>query len=104
MRILITLFFIGSLFAAGYGQAQMNGPGVQMFGDVVAPEIQSARVQQSKISLDEAVSIARTRYGGKVIGAQTRRNKGRAVHHVKLLSDSGQVRTVKIDGESGRIL
>jgi uncharacterized membrane protein YkoI len=92
------------LLVAGHALAQVNAHDVQKFGDVVAPETQTARAQQSKVSLDEAVSIARSRYGGKVISAQTQRRKGRAVHHVKLLSDSGQVRTVKIDGESGRIL
>ena len=104
MRILITLVFTGGLFIAGDAVAQMNARVDQNYGDVVAPDTLTARVQQSKVSLDEAVSIARGRYGGKVVSAQTQRSKGRAVHHVKLLSDSGQVRTVKIDGESGRIL
>lgn len=52
-----------------------------------------------KVSLDQAVNQVRRQYGGKVIGAETRNG----VHHVKLLSDEGRVRTVLVDGRTGRI-
>ncbi len=56
-----------------------------------------------KISLDQAANKVRRQYGGKVIGATTRRDDGRSVHYIKLLSQDGKVRTVRVDGRTGRI-
>ncbi len=65
----------------------------------------SLRVAQSKsYSLDQAVAKVRRQYGGKIIRAETRKSNGRPVHHIKVLSDNGRVRTVRVDGVTGRIL
>jgi len=61
------------------------------------------RLAAAGMSLDEAVAMVRNRYGGKVIGADTVEERGRKVHVIKLLSDKGRVRTVKVDAESGKI-
>ena len=56
------------------------------------------------ISLDQAVRIVRKQYAGAtVLKAETRTSGGRVLHHVKILTSSGRVRTVKVDGR-GRIV
>ncbi len=56
------------------------------------------------VSLDEAVEIVRKRYGGRVINASTRKDDGRKVHVIKILSDEGRVRTVRVDAQSGNLM
>jgi len=60
--------------------------------------------QNGRFTLDQAVDKVRARYGGKIIKASTRRQKGRPVHIIKILGDNGHVRTVRVDGISGQIL
>lgn len=55
------------------------------------------RKAERYISLDEAVSIVRSRRDGKVIKAETRTHNGRAVHYIKILDAKGRVRTEKVD-------
>lgn len=74
------------VFARGYDMAQETGAG------------------QARVSLDQAVAIARRQVPGKVIGAETRERRGRVVHQVKILTPEGTVRVVRVDGESGRVL
>ena len=62
------------------------------------------RSTKDGVSLDEAVSMVRKRYGGRVINADTRKDNGRRVHVIKILSDGGRVRTVKVDAQSGNVL
>lgn len=57
---------------------------------------------QSEVSLDAAVAMVRQRYGGKVISAKTVGKPGNRVHVIKVLSDEGRVRTVRVDAQSGR--
>ncbi|MEE8108173.1 MAG: PepSY domain-containing protein [Gammaproteobacteria bacterium] len=60
--------------------------------------------QNGRFTLDQAVDKVRARYGGKIIKASTRRQKGRPVHIIKILGDNGRVHTVRVDGISGQIL
>jgi len=50
------------------------------------------------------VSIVRKRYGGRVINARTRNDNGRRVHVIKILSDEGRVREVRVDADSGNLM
>ena len=62
------------------------------------------RVLKDEVSLDDAVEIVRKRYGGRVISASTRKDNGRKVHVIKILSDEGRVRTVRVDADSGKLM
>lgn len=53
------------------------------------------------MSLDEAVSEARERYPGRVLSAETERRNGRTQHRIRILTDDGQVKRLRIDPESG---
>ncbi len=61
-------------------------------------------VQGGYQSLDSAVAAARERTGGRVLSAETRQEKGRPVHYIRLLTPDGRVQRVRIDARSGRRL
>lgn len=62
--------------------------------------VQSAAADRP-ISLGEAVSEARERYPGRVLSAETERSDGRTQHHIRILTEDGQVKRLRIDSESG---
>lgn len=64
----------------------------------------AARTLKDGVSLDEAVSMVRKRYGGRVINARTSNDNGRKVHVIKILSDEGRVREVRVDANSGNLM
>ncbi len=53
-------------------------------------------------SLKDAVSEARDRYPGRVLSADTERNGGRESHKIRILTDDGRVKRIRVDAESGR--
>lgn len=73
---------------------------------VVEPPAGQGRRQGSsrRISLDEAATMVRERFGGRVIRAETLRTDERLVHRIRILQDSGRVRTVDVDAETGRVI
>ena len=56
---------------------------------------------QSGLSLNQAVQQVRRETGGRILSADTVNQDGRAVHRIKVLTPSGQVRIVTIDAQSG---
>jgi uncharacterized membrane protein YkoI len=67
--------------------------------------VEPLRVAQAseQISLAQATHMVRERTGGQVLRAETRRDKGRTVHRIRVLTEDGRVRTWHVDAESGRI-
>ena len=55
------------------------------------------------ITLAQATRMVRERTGGQVLRAETRRDKGRTVHRIRVLTEDGNVRTWHVDAETGRI-
>ena len=53
------------------------------------------------MSLSQAIESVRRRTNGKVVSAETRIQGGREVHHIKVLTKDGKVRTYKVNGCSG---
>lgn len=52
-------------------------------------------------SLNEAVEQVKRQYpNSRVVSAETRRSGNREVHHIKILTQDGKVRTVKVQGRS----
>lgn len=57
------------------------------------------RVAQSGgMSLSQAIESVRRQTGGKVVSAETRVQGGREVHHIKVLTKDGKVKTHKVNG------
>ena len=54
--------------------------------------------QSNGMSLSQAIESVRNRTGGKVVSAETRVQGGREVHHIKVLTKDGKVKTHKVNG------
>lgn len=80
-----------------------------MFGGTAAPLAPAAatpvRMAQAGngISLEQATQMVRESTGGQVLRAETKRDKGRVVHRIRVLTEDGRVRTWHVDAETGRI-
>jgi len=62
-----------------------------------------AAANDGGMSLDQAVALVRRQSGGRVVGSRTRRDGGRVIHEVRVVSRDGRVRTWRVDAASGRI-
>ncbi len=60
------------------------------------PQLEVA--QNNGMTLSEAIESVRRRTGGRVVSAETRVQNGREVHHIKVLTKDGKVRTHKVNG------
>jgi uncharacterized membrane protein YkoI len=54
--------------------------------------------QNDGMSLSDAVEQVRRQTDGRIISAETRVSNGREVHHIKVLTKDGKVKTHKIQG------
>ena len=68
-----------------------------------APEEITIILAQAGISEGQAASIAKSKYGGKVLSVSRSGNGDRVIYRVKLLLDSGRVVIVTVDGQTGRV-
>jgi uncharacterized membrane protein YkoI len=68
----------------------------------VAAPLQIAQASNG-ISLEQATRMVRERSGGQVLRAETKRDKGRTVHRIRVITEDGRVRTWHVDAETGRI-
>ena len=64
------------------------------------PTPQAFVAQSNGMSLNQAVEQVRRQYGGRILSAETRREGNREVHHIKVLTEDGKVKTVKVPGSS----
>jgi hypothetical protein len=51
-------------------------------------------------SLGEAVEQVRRQYNGRIVSAETRMSGNREMHVIKVLTEDGKVKTVRIPGRS----
>ncbi len=56
--------------------------------------------QRNGPTLSEAVEMVRRQYKGRIVSAVTKTSGGREVHHIKVLTEDGRVKTIKIPGRS----
>lgn len=54
--------------------------------------------QNNGKSLSEAVEQVRRQTGGRILSAETKVSGGREVHHIKVLTKDGKVKTHKVPG------
>ena len=55
-------------------------------------------VQNDGMTLSEAVESVRRSTDGRIVSAETKTKGGREVHHIKVLTKDGKVKTHKISG------
>lgn len=86
------------LLAAGAAQAMPAATAGDGAGRVAGagPAVPVGASVRNCISLEQAVRRVRKQYGGRIISAETRGSGDRRVHVIKVLTDDGTVRTVRI--------
>jgi len=62
----------------------------------------NANADSIRISMDQAVNMAESRYRAKAVKAETVRSGDRVVYMIRLLSQ-GRVWTVRVDAQSGQM-
>ena len=77
-------------------EQSMHGSGVE-FGSDGYTGLRVAQNGGGK-SLSEAVEQVRRQTNGRILSAQTKVNGNREVHHIKVLTKDGKVKTVKVQG------
>lgn len=65
------------------------------------PEQRFQLADNDAMSLSEAVESVRQRTDGRIISAETKTRNGNEVHHIKVLTKDGKVKTFKIQGRKG---
>lgn len=61
------------------------------------PDLRATQGNGGK-SLSEAINQVRRQTGGQILSAETRISGNREVHHIKVLTKDGKVKTVKVQG------
>ena len=98
MRIALTLLALAAVVtwppqAGAFDlETELRAQHIQYQGEQV---LQAA---QDGMSLSQAIESVRRRTGGKVLSAETKVQGGREVHHIKVLTKDGKVRTHKVNG------
>ncbi len=77
----------------------------ELLGQVEGVEIADSKdrrqlmiAQSNGPTLSEAVEMVKRQYNGRIVDAWTTTNGDREVHHIKVLTDDGKVKTVRIPG------
>jgi len=85
---------------AGTSVAAERGQAVREHGAAAVIETASAAAfQGSGMTLSQAVAQVRRQYGGRIVSAETKVSGGRETHVIKVLTDDGKVKTVRIPGQ-----
>ena len=82
---------------------QMESPVQSRAHSLRMQPLASIRVQNKGISKNEAASLVKRQYGGKILAISEVQRNGRTMYRVKGLSDKSQVYVVFVDKQSGRI-
>ena len=97
MRIILTILAAAVILVmAGTSTAATAGTAGLFVEHVVEPAV---TMRQGRCpSLSEAVERVRRQYNGRIVGAETRVSGGRETHIIKVLTNDGTVKTVRIPG------
>lgn len=73
---------------------------VVTLGLLAAPQL----VFAVAVSMEQAVKMTEQLYHGRVVKAEAQKDGGHTVYVLRVLDDSGHVRTVRVDAASGAVL
>ena len=59
--------------------------------------------ERPRVSLDQAVNMAESRYRAKAVKAQQSMSGDRLVYNIRLLNSDGKVWTVQVDAQTGQM-
>ncbi len=58
----------------------------------------------AKLSMEEAITTAKTKFPGQALEAELENEDGQAVYEIEIASTTGTATEIKIDAQSGEIL
>lgn len=58
----------------------------------------------AKLSMEEAIATAKTKFPGQVLEAELETEHGQAVYEIEIAGTTGAVTEIKIDAQSGELL
>jgi|GEM_PF-1588062 len=53
---------------------------------------------------DAAAEIVRNKQAGRILEVKTKKQAGKEIHVIKVLTDNDRVKLYRVDGESGKII
>lgn len=68
----------------------------------ISTDTQPILLAQNGISADQAAAQVRREYGGRILSVRRIQNQGRSFYRIKVLTQEGVVRIVRIDANTGR--
>lgn len=77
-------------------------PAAEAPGSVVVPDQPGVEAAAEGLTLDQAVQRAEKQYKARAVKAEERREDGRRVYHIRLLSEDGRVFDITVDAATGR--
>jgi len=96
MRPLPAILLISiALTASGKGIAAHIDAGVMQEATPSALEA----MQTDGVTLSQAVEQVRRQYNGRIVSAETQLNGNRETHVIKVLTEDGKVKTVRVAGK-----
>ena len=96
MRTLLTTLLISiALTASGQGIAAQR---VEIIANESLPPALSA-MQSNGVTLSQAVEQVRRQYNGRILSAETQVSGDRETHVIKVLTEDGTVKTVRVAGK-----
>lgn len=101
MRALTTFLLIVMTFVGGPALALRAQPGPygQGTADIeLEQDYPFVSQQEDGLTLSEAVERVRKQYNGRIVSAETKVSGGREVHVIKVLTDDGKLKTVRMPG------
>lgn len=78
-------------------------PASERPGGNLPPDVLRTEARAEGLTLDEAVQRAEQHYKARVVKAEERREDGRRVYHIRLLSEDGRVFEITVDAATGRM-
>ena len=98
MHLRLTLLLLTMLITLPLAAETRERPSSPEFGTAASDYVMT---QRNGMSLNEAVESVRRRGDvERVLSAETRVDGGREVHHIKVMTKTGTVKTVRVNGRS----
>ena len=67
-------------------------------------DLESVQAASAKVSMEQAIQTAKTKFPGRVVEAELEAEDGILVYEVKVVSASGETQEIEIDAQSGEVL
>jgi len=97
MHKLLTSLLIATLALAGGQASALQRDSREVRQESPAPSLQT--MQSGGVTLSQAVEQVRRQYKGRIVSAETQVNGNRETHVIKVLTEDGKVKTVRVPGK-----